>query len=237
MRRFKALFLDIDGTLTVDRKSYALDLEAVEAVRSAVGKGITVCLVSSNALPIVVGLSRYLGLNGVAIGESGSIVYMKGKVVALASKPAKEPYRALLDRYGDFVEDTWQNYFRLYEFALKLREKYHDNWRNIVRELREYVEQRYPGFTVDYSGYALHVREADVDKRRAVLFVLEKLGIKPEEAAGVGDSVMDVSFLSVLGLSAAVSNADDELKSSVNLVLTKPSGKGVAEFIYKYLGV
>lgn len=237
MRKFKALFLDVDGTLTINRKSYTLDLEAVEAIRKAVEKGIVVSLVSSNALPIVVGLTRYLGLNGVAIGESGSLVYMDGVVKALASKPAREPYRALLEHCGEYVEDSWQNMFRLYEFSLKLREEYKSSWRSIVQLLREFVEVRYPGFTVDYSGYTLHVREAGVDKKKAVLYVLDQLGIEPSDAAGVGDSVMDTSFLSVLGLTAAVSNADEELKNSVHLVLSEPSGKGVAEFIYKYLVV
>lgn len=235
MGKIRALFLDIDGTLTVNRRIYALDLEAIEAIRKAVEMGIAVSLVSSNALPVVAGLARYLGLNGAAIGESGSLVYINGLITVLASKPAKEPYRALLERYGEYVEDSWQNMFRLYEFSLKIRDEYKNSWRNVVQLLREFVEKMYPGFTVDYSGYSLHIREVGVDKKRAVLYVLSQLGIDPSEAAGVGDSVMDVSFLSSLGLSAAVSNADEELKNSVHLVLSKPSGKGVAEFIYKCL--
>lgn len=235
--RIKAIFLDVDGTLTVDRESYILDYDAIIALRKAAEKGLVVSLVSSNALPIVVGLLRYLGLNGVAIGESGSLVYIENKVIPLASRPAREPYKALLEKYPVYVADSWQNMFRLYEFALKLREEYRSSWRGIIAELRKYVESKYPGFTVDYSGYAIHVRDASVDKKRAVLFVLDRLGLTPQEAAGVGDSVMDVSFLSALGLSAAVSNADDELKVSVDVVLSSPSGKGVVEFIQKYVGV
>lgn len=235
MVKIRAVFLDVDGTLTVDRESYVLDYDAITAIRRAVEKGVIVSLVSSNALPIVVGLLRYHGLNGVAIGESGSLVYMDNDIIPLASKPAKEPYCALLEKYSVYVEDSWQNKFRIYEFALKLRMEHRNSWRKVISELRGFVEHSYPGFTVDYSGYAIHVREASVDKKRAVLHVLDKLGISPEEAAGIGDSVMDISFLSVLGLSAAVSNADEELKASVNLVLESPSGKGVAEFIHRFV--
>jgi phosphoglycolate phosphatase (TIGR01487 family) len=235
--RVKALFLDIDGTLTIDRSSYRFSLEAIAALRRVVDSGVIVSLVSSNALPIVVGLSRYIGLNGPVIGETGSLVYYdEWGLVGLATKSAREPYEALLREYGVFLEDSWQNRFRVFEYVLKLKREYVGGARSILVELRRFIESRYPGFTVDYSGYALHVRQVDVDKKRAVLYILGRLGIDPAEAGGVGDSYMDSSFLSVLGYSAAVANADDELKECVRFVLSKPSGLGVVEFIDYILG-
>jgi len=216
--RVKALFFDVDGTLTIDRTSYRLSLEAIEALRRVVDSGIIVSLVSSNALPIVVGVSRYIGLNGPVVGETGCLVYSdEWGLVALADKPAREPYRALLEEYGEYVGDSWQNSFRLYEFALKLKKEYLHRAFELLSEMKGFVESRFPGFTVDYSGYALHVRPVNVDKKRAVLYILERLGIDPSEAGGVGDSYMDSSFLSVLGYSAAVSNADEELKRVLEL--------------------
>lgn len=236
--KLRALFFDIDGTLTVNRESYSLSIIAVKALRKAVRKGIIVSLVSSVALPIVVGLSKYIGLNGFSIGETGCLVYSDSTgLVSLASRSAREVYLDLLKMFPEYVDDSWQNYFRLYDFELKLKNMYKNKARSVVLMLREYVNSKYSGFTVDYSGYALHIRPVEVDKKKAVLYVLEKLGIDPSEAGGVGDSYMDSSFLSVLGFSAAVSNADDELKEKVSLVLSKPSGLGVAEFISKILGV
>lgn len=232
----KVLFLDIDGTLTENRDTYELSLDAIRILRGVVKKGILVSLVSSNALPIVVGLSRYIGLNGPVIGESGCLVYYdKWGFIELASKSAVEPYRALLGNYGMYVEDSWQNRFRLYDFALKLRKEFFNKAGDVLRLLRGFLEKHYPGFTVDYSGYALHVKELGVDKKRAVLYVLSRLGIDPGESAGIGDSVMDVDFLSVVGFSAAVANADEDLKKRVSMVLSKPSGLGVVEFIEKYV--
>lgn len=233
----KVLFLDVDGTLTEDRDTYNLEIDVIRVLRRVVEKGVVVSLVSSNAIPVVVGLSRYIGLNGPVIGESGCLVFHGewGGLRALAQRSAFEPYRAILEYFGDFVYDSWQNRFRLYEYALKLRKEYSSSLGIVLDKIRGFLESRYPGFTVDYSGYALHVREVGVDKGKAVSYVLKSLGVDPVEAGGVGDSVMDTGFLRFLGLSAAVSNADEELKRNVSIVLSKPSGRGVIEFVERYV--
>jgi len=232
----RVLFLDVDGTLTVSREGYELDLDAVKALRRAVKSGVLVSLVSSNALPIVVGLSRYLGLNGPVIGESGGLVYYEEwGLVDLGDKPGLEPYRAVLKVFSDCVEDSWQNRFRVYDFALKIKSTCKSRERSVFESIKNYVESEYPGFTAEYSGYAVHIHSAAVSKKRAVLYVLERLGVSPEEAGGVGDSLVDVSFLSVLKYSAAVSNADEELKRVVRFTLSSPSGRGVVEFVERAL--
>ncbi|MEM1714088.1 MAG: HAD-IIB family hydrolase, partial [Desulfurococcaceae archaeon] len=181
--KLKALFLDIDGTLTVSRESHSLSIVAVKALRKAVRKGIIVSLVSSAALPIVVGLSKYIGLNGFSIGETGCLIYSDSTgLVRLASRSAREIYLDLLKTFSDYVDDSWQNYFRLYDFELKLKSKYKNEAGRVVSMLRKYVDSKYTGFTVDYSGYALHIRPIEVDKKTAVLYVLEKLGLDPSEA-------------------------------------------------------
>jgi len=230
------LFLDVDGTLTTDRMSYDLDLEAVEALRRAVRSGVIVSLVSSNALPIVVGVSRYIGLNGPVIGESGGLVYSNAwGIVELADKVALEPYRAVLRVFSECVEDSWQNRFRIYDFVVRVKSMCRSREWEVFESIRGFVESEFPGFTASYSGYAVHIHSTSVDKGRAVLYVLERLGVSPERAGGVGDSLVDVSFLSVLKYSAAVFNADEMLKRAVKYVLSKPSGKGVVEFIERVL--
>jgi len=234
----RVLFLDVDGTLTVDRESYDLDLDAVLALRRVVKSGVLVSLVSSNALPIVVGLSRYIGLNGPVIGESGGLVYCEEwGIVDLGDRPGFEPYRAVLSEFSECVEDSWQNRFRVYDFAVRIKRDCRSRDRDVYERIRDYVESRYPGFTAEYSGYAVHIHSVFVSKKRAVLYVLEKLGVSPGEAGGIGDSLVDESFLSVLGYSAAVSNADEELKRAVRFTLSNPSGRGVVEFIERVLSV
>ena len=230
-RAVKILFLDIDGTLTTSRDSHELDLDAISAIRRAVRNNIIVSLVSSNTLPIVVGLAYYIGLNSPAIGESGCLIYYVNNIVSLSPKTSREPYLSILKHYGEYVEDVWHNAYRLCDYALRIRKEYREKAWEIVNVLKKYIEVNYQDYVLEYSGYAIHVRPSGVDKGKAVQHVLKTLNIDPSEAAGIGDSVMDASFLELLGFSAAVSNADEELKRRVSMVSTKPSGQGVVEFI------
>ena len=70
--KIKLLATDIDGTLTIDRSSEFIPIEAMEFMRRLEDYGVLVSLVSANALPIIVGLRRYLGLRGPVIAENGA---------------------------------------------------------------------------------------------------------------------------------------------------------------------
>lgn len=224
----------MDGTLTVDRGSYLISLEAVDALRRVAERGVLVSLVSSNALPVVVGLSRYMGLNGPVIAESGALVYYdEWGLVELADKSARYVYHDILERFSEFVEDSWQNRFRLYDFALRIRGEHRGRAAVLAEELKEYVEFNFSGFTVDYSGYALHVHSKSVSKGVAVDYVLRRLGVSSEEALGVGDSIMDLDFIKRLGFKAAVGGSDRELVEACNIRAASPGGRGLVEILRK----
>ncbi|MEM3949310.1 HAD hydrolase family protein, partial [Saccharolobus sp.] len=60
----KLVLMDLDGTLTEDRDSTRIDLDAIYAIRLLQEKGIKVGLVSGNSYPILRGLYTYLYLDG-----------------------------------------------------------------------------------------------------------------------------------------------------------------------------
>ena len=49
--------------------------------------------------------------------------------------------------------------------------------------------------------------------------------------AGVGDSDPDLAFLTVVGLSAAPTNATPAVRRSVNYVASAPFGQGLLEIV------
>jgi len=233
---FEIFATDVDGTLSPDRKSTKLCLDVVAKLQQLEEMGVKVVLVSSNALPIVVGLSKYMGLSGLAIGETGSLVYVGGnKVIHLTQYSARKALFDVIEKFSEYVESSWQNRFRLHDYALKVKKRYLDQALEVYGMIREYVEKEYDYLRVSYSGYAIHLTPRDVSKGKALKYILHKLGVESSKVVCVGDSVMDADFTDICGLSAAVSNADDELKKRVHLILEKPSCYGVAELIEKIL--
>lgn len=227
---------DIDGTLTIDRSSSILCVEAIHALRKLEKHGVMVVLVSSNALPIVVGLKKYIGLSGPAIGETGALIYYNEvEIVATTNYSAKQAYEDVLKKYREQVYGSWQNMFRLHDYALRIRKQYTGKSREIYTMIKEYVENKYPYIKVGYSGYAIHLTPRDTGKGKALRQVIQKLGIKPEETMGVGDSIMDWEFIKETKIKVAVANADRELREKTDITTAKPSGYGVAEIIEKIL--
>jgi len=227
--KIKLLATDIDGTLTIDRSSEFIPIEAIEFMRRLEDYGVLVSLVSANALPIIVGLRRYLGLRGPVIAENGALVFINESYESLTKYSARDILEEVLRKLGDYVENSWQNDFRLHDCALMVKVNHRDKAREVFRIVREYVESRYEWVRVTFSGYAIHLTPADVDKGKALRYVMKKIGVKREEVVAIGDSLVDIDLVREAGIGVAVSNADEELKKVADLVLENPSYKGFIE--------
>lgn len=233
---YRLMAVDVDGTITEDRRSTRICPEIVSVFRETEKKGVSIVFVSSNSLPVIVGLSKYIGLTGPVIGETGSLVYFRdGAVAHLTNITTRHILEDVLKQYSEYVRESWQNLFRIHEFALIIREKYRsDEWR-VFNSIKEYVEKKHSGVRVEYSGYAIHLVPVDVSKGKALRYVAERLGISLRQTICIGDSYMDLDFIKECGLKIAVLNADEDLLRNVDIVLDKPSCYGVVDFIEKTL--
>ncbi|WP_243679445.1 HAD hydrolase family protein [Vulcanisaeta souniana] len=88
---------------------------------------------------------------------------------------------------------------------------------------------------VSHSGYALHLQPINSSKAVGIKYICSAMGIGCSDVVYIGDSDTDVEAMEIVGYGVAVSNATDELKKRARIVLEKPSGKGVADFIRYYL--
>jgi 3-deoxy-D-manno-octulosonate 8-phosphate phosphatase (KDO 8-P phosphatase) len=74
-------------------------------------------------------------------------------------------------------------------------------------------------------------QDANAQKLPAFLGMLDKHGIRPSEAAFVGDDFPDMAVLRLVGLPVAVGNAVPEVRAACMLNLTRSGGAGaVREF-------
>ena len=64
------------------------------------------------------------------------------------------------------------------------------------------------------------------DKLKPFLEIIKELGLEPFEVAYVGDDVVDLPVMRQVGFSATVADAVEDIKPYVDLVTSKPGGRG-----------
>ena len=87
--------------------------------------------------------------------------------------------------------------------------------------------------------YPTHVESViyGCDKALGIKIALEALGIPHENSIAMGDSTNDIEMLEYAGISVAMGNAPDEVKKSCTYVSADASEGGVAQALYKILGL
>jgi 3-deoxy-D-manno-octulosonate 8-phosphate phosphatase (KDO 8-P phosphatase) len=85
-----------------------------------------------------------------------------------------------------------------------------------------------------------HVHQGVHDKRTCLGEIIRKEGLKPEEAAFVGDDIIDLPAMRAAGLAIAVKNARAEVKQEAHYITPHAGGDGAlrdaVEFILKAQG-
>jgi Cof subfamily protein (haloacid dehalogenase superfamily) len=83
--------------------------------------------------------------------------------------------------------------------------------------------------------YFLEIVPQYVDKANTLSFLIEKLGLKPEEVMAVGDGVCDVTMIQQCGLGVAMGNAQASVKACADYVTDSNEADGVATVVEKYI--
>ncbi len=227
LAKIKVVATDVDGTLTVDRGNYLIHRDAIDAIRELEENGIKVILVSGNTIPVLFGLSRYIGTSGPVVGENGCLVGYRGEIIPVCSKSTRELVNLIIREFGDELSPSWQNRYREYDYAFRPKIKSLEVHRELTERIRRFLEEK--GITwakVVSSGFAIHLIPADAGKDRGLLKALEIIDVRKEEVVGIGDGANDVEMYNAVGLRVAVANADELLKKYADIVLDEPSGRG-----------
>ncbi|HIC99108.1 MAG TPA: HAD-IIB family hydrolase, partial [Pyrodictiaceae archaeon] len=226
------LVLDVDGTLTLDRRSFLLDLELIRMLQQIAAK-IPVVLVSGNAIPVVAALSRYLGFDSWPhVGENGCIVYYREQIQHICRKSTRDAAIIVEREMSNILRPSWQNSFRYYDFAYVIMGR--TNIEIVRKDVRKILNSKgFDWVKLSFSGYALHFRPPEASKGVGALKALKIVDIDPSCVVTVGDSENDVEFVEAGFRTYAVANADIKLKNVAHEVIPAPSSRGVKLFIQK----
>jgi hypothetical protein len=212
-RYYRAVALDLDGTIACDGPPGE---EVLAAIRAARADGIRVLLVTGRILTELEG--EFPGLADefdAVVAENGAVLALCGVVRPLARQVDPELLRWLTG-HGVAVRQG--------AVILALRASAAHLALDAVQDLRLDAQ------LVRNRG-ELMVLPAGVTKGGGLVDALGELGVSPHSAIAVGDAENDHALFEAAELGVAVSNAVDSLVAHADLVLPAPNGAGVAALL------
>lgn len=254
-KKYKAIMLDIDGTL-IPYDYEALPSQKVIYAINSIKKDIHVSLVTGRSIKSTRRIIKALGLDsGYAVVDGGAYIYNIDKKQVIYEKfiLQKDMHHIVnvLLKYGvDFYvkdEDSRKGPDRNYKSFHK-----GDSIKNVTmiftnevfsleqthKIMRELATPNITIFRTHHKTpdlYALNITHTQATKMHGVAIVAEKLNVKREEIIGVGDSYNDFPLLMASGLKVAMGNAIDDLKEIADYVAPSVEDDGVYEVIKKFV--
>ena len=93
-----------------------------------------------------------------------------------------------------------------------------------------------PELTIVKSGKNnFHLQHEQASKGNALEILAKQLNVDLVDTAAVGDNYNDLPMLQIAGRSAAMGNADQEIKDLCDMVTLTNEKDGVAHFIYSLI--
>jgi len=210
---FRAVALDVDGTIAEHDEIFPGVLEALRRTRES---GIATLLVTGRTLEDL--RATFPGLEGevsAVVGENGAVLSSKGKVRALAA-PVDSALGAELGSRGV----AWHQG----EVLLAC---------SAADEVAVLASVRHLG--LDYqlvaNRDALMVLPAGVTKASGLAAALGALGLSRHNTIGVGDAENDHSLLDACEIGVAAAGAVDALRARADLVLDGSAGSGIVDLL------
>lgn len=192
----RALAIDLDGTITDAERR--LDLQAVALLREVVAH-IPVVLATGNVLCYSEAAAVMLGTRGPLIAENGGAVKIGEEVEYFGDiARVEEAFRYLAERLP--VRKATLSDLRRTEIALT---------REVSAEEIRHALQGFGGVEVVDTKFAIHIKDQEVNKGRAMAHVAGALGIDLQEFAAIGDSPNDREMLAMAGCSIGIGGLED----------------------------
>ncbi len=210
---FKAIVVDVDGTITYSDRS--IDCRAVEALR---GVKVPIVIATGNVLCFARAAAKLVGTSGFVIAENGGVVECRS--VEYDTSRIKECEEAfdLLSRH--FALERLDPEYRKTEIGLR---------RDFDVEKARKLLNDYPDIDIVDTGFAVHIKSRGINKGTGLKRLAQLMGLSARDFMAIGDSPNDIEMLQASGFGVAVGNAHPDLKKVADLVTGGEHGTGVAE--------
>lgn len=246
--KYKALFLDIDGTTVIHGIDNLPSPRVTEAINKCKQQGVSVCLATSRTLSVTHRIIEHLDLSGYCVLSSGEQIYDPQKKIFVVEKPfPKHVMRVVFDVAKEYDAEmkvfdgettipydgkqTPEKVLGMYFPSITL-----DTFQHIYKRLEKITDISLHRMDAWEKGFeCLDISSKDVSKLQGIADVAKLLGIQTHEMIGVGDGYNDFPLLMACGLKIAMGNAVPELKAIADFVAPTVGEDGVATIIEKFI--
>lgn len=254
----KAVFFDIDGTL-VSFNTHKVAQSSIDAIEKLRKKGIKVFVATGRHKSVINNLGDlefdgYVTINGSYCIVGEKVIYKhpipkKDIETALWYLKNKENFPVMFiheaESYINFFNDQTYKVLKLLNFpqppVRPIEEVSESGLFQLIAFFGLEKEKQVMPYLPDCESTRWNDLFTDITpkgsgKHVGIDKVLEYLNISIDEAMAFGDGGNDISMLEHVGLSVAMENASDEVKSKADYVTTSVDDDGVANAL-KHFGL
>ena len=255
----KVIALDMDGTLLDDNKNISASTD--ECIKKLQEKGILTIIITGRSFEALKPYKEKLNLATPVICYNGAQVIDGKTEKILQNYPLPDrSSRFIIDlaRKEDIHFQAYKDGILYFE-KRRQESDYYENHVNLKGEIVdfddinpfEFTKMMYVGDHGRLEKAAAKVLDAvgditsvifsnteflefmhrDVSKGKTLLYVLESLGILPEETIAFGDGDNDISLLQAAGIGAAMVNASAAVKKVSDFITLSNNEDGIPEFL------
>lgn len=246
--KYKALFLDVDGTIIPNYSTNPPSKRVTDAIAKARQNGIHVGLVTGRPLEYLHTVLDHLQLEGPSVITNGSqIIDSVTKQTLWQQTISQEDLKACLTIIARFAKRVVVNddgvdkdihVFNSFEkpLAIYVESLPYDEGEELVGALT-HIPTISAGKVLGMKDHQLDVGVSHVSatKQHGILEAAEILGITTEEIIGVGDGYNDFPLMMASGLKVAMGNAIEDLKAIADYIAPRVDEDGVADVIEKFI--
>ncbi len=246
--KYKALFLDVDGTTVFHGEDNLPSDRVTQAISDCRKRGVFVSLATSRTFLSSQRVIEHLKLDGYHVLSSGSQLYDGSlkKIIVEKCIPtqsiqvifaAAKKYNAHV-KFFDGVKDSHfdgvhipQKIVGAYfpQIEPQILEKIHHD----LESVDGIALHRMDAWNSNYE--CLDITHKEASKLHGVVDVLKLLDIDMQDVIGIGDGYNDFPLLLACGLKIAMGNAVPELKAIADFVAPTVEEDGVATVIEKFI--
>ena len=254
MKKIKALFFDVDGTLYTHRvhdfpQSTQYTLHKLKENGYKVDFATSRCRFETSNLPR---FFREFAFDA-CIYDGGALV-MEGNEVFEESPMQTDEIQKLLDytkkekiavRYSTFADDCIAHYgdarildefFKLY-LNMPIEKPYENEkvynmlaYPSEQRQAEEIKQLLQESFIVEHSRHTLEITARDIDKSKGIAHLCEKWNVAMQDIICFGDGANDVNMLKAAGVGVAMGNANPKALTAADVVCGHIDEDGLYHF-------